>query len=214
MLRAEVASVVLAGMDTTGHQLSWIFGMLATHPRVTQKLVEELRENGFCGADRKEVTLEALSGLPYLNAVIKEGFRIAYTIRFSVFPRRLPKDMSVFGYRVPKGIRIISPGNRAMNAVSDWGDPDVVRPERWLTGEDMSSKFFQTFGYGPRECPGQRLAMLEIRLVIVTLLSKYHLSTASSFEFLLENVINGVMIECKGGMLLDVSLRKENEIDD
>lgn len=210
-LRSEIATVVFAGMDTTGHEMSWILGMLATNPRITEELLIELKANNLCGSEKREVEFEDLSRLPYLNAVIKEGFRLAYVLRAAGMVRSLPNDMMVDGYRLPKGTSIFYPGNRAMNTEADWGDPDVVRPERWLTEEDMSSKYFLMFGYGPRDCPGQSLALLEIRLALVTLVSRYHFSTEKSFSDLLESTVDGSMIECKGGMMLHVSPRLECE---
>lgn len=208
ILRNEVASIIFAGMDTTGHQISWIFGMLASHPDIANKLVQEMKEYEIYDEAKKDVTLDVLGRMPYLNATIKEGFRLAGVTAFS-FSRELPRDMTFAGYYLPKGTVFLTPGNRAMNSEMDWGDPDVVRPERWLRDEDMSGKFFEMFHSGPRDCPGQKLAMLEIRLAIVLLLSKYVLSSEKTFSEMLDNAVDGVMIECKGGMLLNVSPREE-----
>lgn len=206
-LRSEVATIVLTGMDTTGHQLSWILGMLAAHPNIVNEILDELKEHQLYGPNSRDVEFEDLTSLPYLNAVIKEGFRVV-TVVPGGFPRFLPRDMTLLGYRLPKGTMVNYPGNRALNTVKEWGDPDVVRPERWLAGEDMSSKYFHMFSFGPRDCVGQKLAMLEIRLAIVTILSKYRLSTDKSFGDILENAINTGLIESKGGMWLEVSPRE------
>lgn len=212
-LRSEVATVVFAGMDTTGHQLSWILGMIATRPEVQQKLLDELEENQLCGPKCRDVALEELGSLPYLNAVIKEGFRLAHIMTGGI-PRILHKDMTVLGYRLPKDTVVIFPSNRCLRSEMDWGDPNVVRPERWLTAEDMTSKYFMMFGWGARDCIGQKLAMLEIRLAIVVLLSKYHISTDKSFEYLLENTLDGGFIECTLGMCLEVHPRQFHEEED
>lgn len=82
--------------------------------------------------------------LSYLNAVIKEGLRVTHMISNGL-PRFLYENMTILGHRLPKGTVIVFPGNRAVNIEADWGDPDVVRPERWLTGEDMSSKYCHAF---------------------------------------------------------------------
>lgn len=203
MLRSEIATVVFAGMDTTGHQLCWILGMLATHPTVSETLVNELKEHGLFGRNGTDVTYEDLGKLPYLNAVIKEGFRLAYVISFGV-PRQLPKDMTVLGYRLPKGIILNFPGNRAMNTKANWEDPNAFKPERWLTEEDLSSKYFDMFQTGPRSCPGRNLTLLEIRLAIVKLISKYHFMSNKSSQELLENSFDGAVIECKGGMWFQI----------
>lgn len=209
MLRSEVATVVVTGMDTTGNQISWILGMLAAHPEIVENILDELEEHNLYGPNRREIEIEDLASLSYLNAVIKEGFRVVHIVT-GCFPRFLPRDMTISGYRLPKGTIVNFPGNRAVNTEKDWGDPDVVRPERWLTGEDMSSKYFHMFSLGPRDCIGQKLAMLEVRQTIVSLLTKYHLSTDKSFKELLENAENSGLIESKGGMWLNLSPREAN----
>lgn len=202
-LRSEIATVVHAGMDTTGHQLSWIFGMLASNPNVAEKLVDELTERGLCGVDRRKVAFEDLSELPYLNAVIKEGFRVAYIMPHTIH-RVIKKDMTILGYRIPKGNFIVFPGNRMMNLKEEWGDPEVFRPERWLTGEDLSMKYCNTFLNGPRDCPGQKLAMIEMRLAIVMLLSKYRLTSEKSYQELLDNAMDRGIIASSGGLWINV----------
>jgi len=42
----EIAVLVLAGMDTTGHQLGWLFALLASHPRVVNKLWRSSESTG------------------------------------------------------------------------------------------------------------------------------------------------------------------------
>lgn len=212
MLRSELATVVLGGMDTTGHQLSWILAMLATHPDITTKLFTELTEHNLCGPNSKEITMKVLRDLPYLNAVMKEGIRITDIVPFGA-PRLLNKDKTLLGYRLPKGTIIAFPGNRAMNTEADWGDPDVVRPERWLTNEDMTAKYHDMYQSGPRSCPGRSLTQLELRLAIAKLVSRYHFSSEKSFAYLLENTLDGASIEAAGGIWLHVTPRKFEEQD-
>jgi len=200
-LMFEMAGVVLAGMDTTGHQLGWLFALLASHPRVVNKLLEELREHGMYGSDSKELTFEGLNELTYLTAVIKEGMRIGH-ISAATFMRTVPKDMTILGYRIPKGTLIITPGTRAVMSEEMWGDPHVFRPERWLTGEDMSQKFSLGFSTGPRDCIGQKLAMLEMRFTIVKLLTRYNFTLHGDLNELFEDTKDGLVIEATNGIWL------------
>ena len=200
----EVAFVVLAGMDTTGHQLAWILALLASNPDKAEKLVGELTSRGLCGEDARNVAFDDLAELPYLTAIIKEGMRIAHVLLTAML-RKVPRDMNILGYNVPAGTRIIFPSTRYMCAEAEWGDPDVFRPERWLSGEDMSQKSYLGFSYGPRDCVGQRLAMMEMRVALIRLVSKYQLSPTVPFEKLTEDVRDGIAIEAKNGIWLNVS---------
>lgn len=46
-----------------------------------------------------------------------------------------------------------------------WGDPFVLRPERWLENKTPEG-YFVPFSRGPRNCIGQELAMIEIRCTL------------------------------------------------
>lgn len=75
ILRTEVASVVTTGTHSTGHQLCWILGMIATHPKVEQKLIEELKENHLDGLNGQNTTLEDLGRLPYFECCDQGRFQ-------------------------------------------------------------------------------------------------------------------------------------------
>ena len=202
----ETAFVVISGMDTTGHQLAWILALLASNPDKAEKLIEELKSHGLCGKDARHVTFDDLAELPYLTAIIKEGMRVAHILIGSFF-RSVPQDMTILGYRVPAGTKVMFPCSRFMCSEAEWGDPDTFRPERWLTGEDMSQKCNLGFSFGPRDCVGQRLAMMEIRVALTRLIPNYTFSNTVPLSDLLNNIRNGVAIEARDGIWLNVSPR-------
>lgn len=205
-LRAEVATVLGAGTDTTGHQLGWLFALLASHPQVVSNVLDELTAHGLHGPNARDVTFDDLSELSYLTATIKEAMRLGGVTAFS-FLRLVPRDMTILGYRVPKDTIICCPGNRTFNTDAEWGDGKVFRPERWLTDEDLSSKYNHGFSYGPRDCVGQKLAMLQMRLMVVKLLTRYEFSLAGELEEIFENAIDGVVIESRNGIMIHAKPR-------
>lgn len=62
---------VMRGYAQTSNTLSFALNQLATHPRVQQKLRQEI-ESVSRGAD---VTVEDLSSMPYMRATLKESMR-------------------------------------------------------------------------------------------------------------------------------------------
>lgn len=63
-----------------------------------------------------------------------------------------------------------------------WIEPDSYIPERWLPSthplhEDRfgydNHSVFKPFSYGPRDCIGQNLAFMEMRLIIAKLLYRF-----------------------------------------
>jgi cytochrome P450 len=61
-----------------------------------------------------------------------------------------------------------------------WG-PDAAefRPERWdkLEGDAASVYAFESFSNGPRTCPGRALALLEIKAVLVEVLTRFEITS-------------------------------------
>jgi len=205
-LRGEVATVVLGGMESTGHQLAWLLALLASHPLTVDKLLEELSQQGLYGPNAKEVAFEDLTELTYLTAIIREGMRIGY-VNLGLLGVKVPKDMTIVGYRIPKDTLIVCPGTRSLQSEEMWGDPHVFRPERWLSGEDMSQKFWLGFSTGPRDCVGQKLAMLEMRLGIIRLNTKYQFTLKGDLKDLLDSAIDGLVIEARDGIWLTITPR-------
>ena len=206
-LRAEVATAVIAGMDTTGHQLCWTLALLASYPGAMQTLLKEFKGRGLYGEAAKRVSYEDLGDMPYLTAVIKESMRIASII--TSITREAPRDMTILGYRIPKGTYLFCPGNRWLDAKDEWGDPEVFRPERWLEEEDISQRYYFGFSYGPRDCAGQKLAMLEMRVALIRLLGAYHFSLTVPFDKLMDDSQNGIAIRVENGVWFHLTPRSQ-----
>ena len=206
-LRGEVASVVIAGMDTTGHQLCWTLALLASCPDAMQTLLEEFKGRGLYGEAAKKVSYEDLGEMPYLAAVIKESMRMAYVLTGAM--RETPCDMTILGYRIPKGTYLSFPGNRWLDAKDEWGDPEVFRPGRWLEEKDISQRYYLGFAYGPRDCAGQKLAMLEMRVALIRLLGAYQFSLTVPFDKLMDDSRNGIAIRVENGMWFHITPRSQ-----
>ena len=207
VLLAEVATVVVTGMETTAHQLSWILALLATRPDVVGKTLEELKRHGLHGANQKELQFEDLSTLAYLAAVVKEGMRLMHVLA-AVFTRSVPRDMSILGYRIPRGTKILQVGNHAFNTDTDWNDSDTFKPERWFSDDAICRSHNIHFSSGPRDCPGQRLAVLEMRVAIIAILQKYEVSLVGSYVDLANNTVAGIGVKAENGIWLNFTPRK------
>lgn len=69
----RIRTIIFAAMDTTSSTLARIFLLLASHPEEQQRLREEISaacHYGDC------LDYDALSNLPYLDAIIKETLRL------------------------------------------------------------------------------------------------------------------------------------------
>lgn len=70
---------------------------------------------------------------------------------------------------------------------ANWSDrPDAFYPQRWLGSENFGGSVgahaYVPFGYGIRRCLGERLALLEARVVLATLISRWEIRVEKGFE--------------------------------
>jgi cytochrome P450 len=147
----EIRTLVAAGM-TTVHLLSWLFHLLAKHPRVQERL-------------RAAVAVDVPEDSLYVNAVINEGLRL-----YPPAPFLLRES--------PQGLLFISLW--AMHRHPRfWREPEVFQPERWLEpGPDGQERLLQPsaflpFGSGPRVCIGKRFAQIEAATVLKESLTRF-----------------------------------------
>jgi cytochrome P450 len=92
---------MVAGTETTATLLSGLTYLLLKHPESMKKLVNEVRA-AFSSSDA--ISMEAIAGLPYLNACIKEGLRKYPPVPVGL-PHLTPREGStICGHYVPPGV--------------------------------------------------------------------------------------------------------------
>jgi cytochrome P450 len=179
-LVADAGLIVVAGSDTTSSLLTWFWYYNVSNPAEYTKLRHELD-----ALQPEELSDPAvLTKLPYLNAAINETMRMQPAVPGGL--RRLVPDEGVMleGNFFPGGTTISVPGYAIQHDTRWWGaDCDSYRPERWLNKEEGHNKMaYLPFSYGSRACPGKALALLEARLAIAALATKYDFSFALGFR--------------------------------
>jgi cytochrome P450 len=170
-LRDEVASLLIAGHDTTANSLSWAWMELANHPKVYQKLIAEITEVlAGCPpttADRAQLT--------YTNQVIKEVLRLYPPLRET--NRKATQDCQIGDYFIPEGTQlIISPWITHRNQ-QYFPDPLTFEPARWQNDleKQLPNGAYLPFGYGPHSCLGKGFALMEMMMVLVAITQQFHL---------------------------------------
>lgn len=173
-LRDELITLFLAGHETTAISLSWTLFLLARNPAAEERLAAEIRDV----APSRLPTAADLPRLRFAEAVVKESLRLyppAYVIG-----REAVADCVVGGFPVPARATVyLSPW--VLHRDPRWFDePESFRPDRWLDGSAarLPKYVYIPFGGGPRICIGERFAMMEGILVLVTLLRRFRLEMA------------------------------------
>lgn len=132
--------------------------------------------------------------------VVKESSRLHSVVgraaRISV------KPMNILGYIVPAGTTIL-PNFHTMHVNPKyWENPFEFKPERFL----QTAGCFMPFGAGPMNCVGQRLALIEIKIVVLKLWLKFDFALIPDEKYV---PITTLTYGLKNGLNLLVSHRKQ-----
>ncbi|ODN00188.1 Cytochrome P450 4c3 [Orchesella cincta] len=174
-IREEVDTFMFEGHDTTGANLEWAILMLACNPKC-QKLAYEEIQNVFGNDTERDITTADLKELKYLECCIKETLRIYPSVPF--FMRRMDQDCVLDEHRtIPKGSTVIISAYILHRQEDVFPDPEKFDPERFFV-ENAAGRHpysYIPFSAGPRNCIGQKFALMEEKIVLATLLRKFKL---------------------------------------
>ncbi|KXX73706.1 Cytochrome P450-DIT2 [Madurella mycetomatis] len=176
--RDNLTVLYVAGQENPQIGLISTLYLLAQHPEVQDRLLDEIRSAGA-----GDPTHSALQGMPYLASVVYESLRMLPPIG-QLINRRAAEDVLLGdGVFIPKGTYL---GYHCYSTNRDaeyWGpDADRFRPERWgQTMEDIQRFYrqrrtkaeFVTFHGGNRACLGERFATLELKVTLFALTQRF-----------------------------------------
>ncbi|KAI0881089.1 cytochrome P450 [Annulohypoxylon maeteangense] len=159
------------GHESTATTISWSLYVLATNHEIQNRLRSEIAS---LLATNPNPDYDAISSLPFLHNFVREVLR--------VFPpsymaqRKTTRALTIENVLIPQGTQIDIIIPLAHRAPSIWGpDAETFNPDRWtaLSGNAASPFAFEAFLQGPRICPGRNFALIEVKAVLVELVSKW-----------------------------------------
>lgn len=181
---------MIAAYETTSTVLSYASFVLAQHPNIQEKLYQSIRTDDFDRSDNNDD--DNHRNRSYLDLFIYEVLRF-YPMIIRATSRECFQTTNIRGHLVDKGA-IIQPDIYSIHFDRDvWGpeDPNLFFPERHLTKRHPVSLL--SFGVGPRNCIGMRLALIEIKQTLVQLLNRFEIlpteRTESNFDLKESSVI-------------------------
>ncbi|XP_025410333.1 cytochrome P450 4C1-like isoform X2 [Sipha flava] len=177
-IREEVDTFLFEGHDTTSISITMTLVLLGMHPDIQDRARDELRSI-FEDSDR-DVTMEDLNSMKYLEAIIKESLRLYPSV--PGFTRELQTTLKLKNYSIPPMTTVAIYPYILHRIETLYPNPEEFVPERFLD-VDNKSKFL--FGYlpfsaGVRNCIGQKYAMNQMKTVISTILRRSKLETLGS----------------------------------
>src|SRR5262249_2579254 len=170
-LRVEVTTFLLAGQETTSLALTWTWYLLGQHPRVRQKLEDEV-DAVLRG---RPPDYSDLADLAYLRMVIDESMRM-YPPAWG-FSRQALSDDQLCGFRLPRGWLALIIPYVLHRLPGVWPDPERFDPERFspMCSANRPKFAYIPFGAGPRQCIGNQFALIETQLIVATFAQSYRL---------------------------------------
>ncbi|XP_058754596.1 flavonoid 3'-monooxygenase-like [Vicia villosa] len=175
-IKALLLNMFTAGTDTSSSTIEWAIAELIRNPRLMVSVQKEL--DSVVGRDRL-VTEMDLAHLPYLEAVVKETFRLHPSTPLSL-PRVANESCEIFNYHIPKGATLLVNVWAISRDPKEWSNPLEFKPERFLPGGekfdvDIKGTDFEVipFGAGRRICAGMSLGLRMVQLLTATLVQAY-----------------------------------------
>ena len=180
-LRDTAINLLAAGRDTISSALTWFFCLVATHPFVEAKILEEVKENLSSREDKiwKDLGMEGLSKLVYLHAALCEALRLYPPIPFE-HKSNLKSDVLPSGHMIKSNTMIVYSLYSVGRVEEIWGEDCLeFKPERWVSKKGgtihvLSYKFI-AFNAGPRSCLGKDVSFIELKMVAIAILLNYHI---------------------------------------
>jgi cytochrome P450 family 110 len=196
-LRDELITLLLAGHETTATALTWAVYWIGQNPTVKEKLLAELN------AWSENPDLSLIARLPYLNAVCAEALRL-YPVAILVSPRIVKEHFNALDYSFDAGT-MLAPCIYLTHQRKDlYPEPRQFRPERFLERQFSPSEYFP-FGGSNRRCIGAAFAMMEMKLVLVTLLTQFQFANMDKRP--VQPTRRGVTMAPAGGVQVMISKR-------
>nr|AVL92873.1 CYP450 [Locusta migratoria] len=180
-IQEEVDTFMFEGHDTTSSAICWTLVLLGHHPEIQEAVHAELQD--IFHEDRSRVlTMQDLQNMKYLEMVIKETLRLYPSVPF--IARKVTKDVEVGGYVVPEGVTVTMQIFHTHRDPEHWPDPERFDPDRFLPDrvQGRHPYAYVPFSAGPRNCIGQKFAILEEKTVLSYILRSFRVESVQRLE--------------------------------
>jgi cytochrome P450 len=155
----ELATLLIAGHETTSTALNWAFERILRHPSVRDRITEEIPRGDHA----------------VLDAVVWETLRARPPLVDAV--RALGCPVELGGHHLPAGAVVMVAIPLVHTRDDLFPEPHRFLPERFAESRPNPSAWVP-FGGGPRRCIGAELATFEMKTVLATVLPRTRLIPA------------------------------------
>ncbi|KAJ9573564.1 hypothetical protein L9F63_009049 [Diploptera punctata] len=205
---AQALQFYFAGFETVSTLLCFVSNQLAVYPDVQTRLQQEIDQT--LQENEGKITYEAVNSMKYLDMVLSETLRMhspaAAIERKCVKTYTLPTEPA---YTLHPGDVICIPVHGLHRDPEYFQDPDKFYPERFSDENKNKIKSFTyfPFGSGPRNCIGNRFALMETKIALVHILSRFSFLVVSRTPIPIQITKKGANMTVDGGFWLGLEER-------
>jgi cytochrome P450 len=165
----ESLQLLVAGNETSSNALTWIFYLLARHP----KHILEIRDEVAAVIGENVIDYRNLHQLEGTVRVIDEALRLYPP--FWMIDRIALEDDEVGGVHIPAGAMVIPYIYGTHRNPAHWQDVETFDPRRFQRERRKERNPFAyiPFGSGPRMCIGSNMAVMQMLMIVVAFVKKY-----------------------------------------
>ncbi|KAJ3316843.1 hypothetical protein HDV06_002743 [Boothiomyces sp. JEL0866] len=192
----ELVGFFFAGHETTANTLTYLLYELGKNPTIAEKLYQEVKDVDF----ESEKLTESFQNLHYLDNVFKEAQRL-HTVVPAV-SRIAAVDTTVGGYQFKAGQNFMIFAHGIHRDPEYHKNPLIFNPDRF--NDPIVPGSFIPFSDGPHMCIGQKLAIIEGKIIAIRLIQKFKFSIVP--EHPIEN-IQQITYSLKHGLLVNATKR-------
>ncbi|CAL1673962.1 unnamed protein product [Lasius platythorax] len=179
-LMAQVNTFMFAGHDTIAIAITCTLFLLGNNFDHQEKVHEELEE--VFKDSETPASVKELSQLKYLDRIIKEALRLYPSA--PIISRKLVKDVKLGDYTLPIGVTLYIHFSLIHTNPQVWSDPKKFDPDRFLpeNSKHRHPYAYIPFSAGPRNCIGQRFALLEEKTILTAILRKWRVKSVKTTD--------------------------------
>lgn len=199
-LQHQVMTLLLASHETTASALTWTWYLLSQNPAAEDQLHGEV-DRVLAGRPPGAADLDELE---FTRQCVLESLRL--------FPpgwcieRRAVADDLIAGHLVKRGDMVLLSTFVAHRNPEYWTDPERFEPSRFAGDRerDLPRFVFFPFGGGPRRCIGAEFALLQAKLILSRIASRWQLRLVEGHPVELDPQVT---LRAKYGMRMHVTRR-------
>ncbi|CAG9859382.1 unnamed protein product [Phyllotreta striolata] len=205
MIKGAGMQFFLAGFETTSSTVSYTLYELCLNKNIQNKLRQEILASI---KEHNGLTYDGVLGMKYLDMCIKETLR-----KYPVLPfldRKCLTDYKVPGTDlvVEKGTTVYIPLFGLQYDEKYFPEPEKYDPERFLDAKkyNMDGLVYLPFGEGPRACIGERQGLLQSKLGVISVLSKFEVEKCAQTPDPIEFEAKSLVLQSKVGLPMTFKL--------